>query len=192
MKHALSAGTVAAALLASLPMTAHCAEIVLEQSAVQSLVVEGLFKDNGRLYLQKGVCFAYLDDPKVSLQGGRVIIRAHLSSRLGVPSGKECVGVSLNSGATMSAVPAAQGQVVRLTDIRLDEVEDANTRNLLNLGLAPTLPGAVEINVKKAIEDMLKSTNSRLQAEVQMLKIDAVQVIDSRLSISFDFRLVGR
>lgn len=192
MKHALSAGTVAAALLASLPMTAHCAEIVLEQSAVQSLVVEGLFKDNGRLYLQKGVCFAYLDDPKVSLQGGRVIIRAHLSSRLGVPSGKECVGVSLNSGATMSAVPAAQGQVVRLTDIRLDEVEDANTRNLLNLGLAPTLPGAVEINVKKAVEDMLKSTNSRLQAEVQMLKIDAVQVTDSRLSISFDFRLVGR
>lgn len=192
MKHVLSAGTVAAALLAFLPLTARSAEIVLEQSAVQSLVAEGLFKDNGRLYLQKGVCFAYLDDPKVSLQGGRVIIRAHLSSRLGVASGKECVGVSLNSGATMSAVPAAQGQVVRLTDIRVDEVEDANTRNLLNLGLAPTLPGAVEINVKKAVEDMLKSTNSRLQAEVQMLRIDAVQVTDSRLSISFDFRLVGR
>lgn len=191
MKTALPAALFAAAVLAW-PLSARCAEIVLERSAVQSLVVEGLFKDNGRLYLQKGVCFAYLDDPKVSLQGGRVIIRAHLNSRLGVPSGKECVGVSLNSGATVSAVPAAQGQVVRLTDIRVDEVEDANTRNLLNLGLAPTLPGAVEINVKKAVEDMLKSTGSRLQADVQMLKIDAVQVTDSRLSIQFDFRLVGR
>lgn len=184
-------GSLAAALLA-LPLSTQAAEIVLEPSAIQSLVMEGLFKDNGRLYLQKGVCFAYLDAPKVSLQGGRVIIRAHLNSRLGVPSGRDCMGVSLNSGATLSAVPAAQGQVVRLTDIRVDEVDDANTRNLLNLGLAPTLPGAVEINVKKAVEDMLQSTGSRLQTEVQMLRIDAVQVTDSRLSISFDFRLLGR
>ena len=191
MKTSLLLSTLAATLMAA-PLAGRCAEIVLEQSAVQTLVMEGLFKDNGRLYLQKGLCFAYLDSPQVSLQNGRVIIRAHLSSRLGVPSGRECVGVSLASGATMSAVPTAQGQVVRLTDIRVDEIEDPNTRNLLNLGLTPAVPGSVEFDVKKAVEDMLKGSGSRLQAEVQMLKIDAVQVKENRLSINFDFKLAGR
>ena len=46
---------------------AHGAEIVLEQSAVQKLVVESLFKDKGRLYLQRGACSAFLDSPAVTL-----------------------------------------------------------------------------------------------------------------------------
>ncbi|WP_431258425.1 hypothetical protein ACQ86G_28600 [Roseateles chitinivorans] len=191
MKHIVIYGTLAAALL-GLPGMGRCAEIVLEQSAVQSLLIEGLFKEEGRLYLQKGACYAYLEDPKVSLQNGRVVIRVHLSSKLGVPSGRDCLGVALASGATVSAAPVAQGHVVRLTEIRVDEVEDPNTRNLLNLGLAPALPGAVEFDVKQAVEEMLKGSGSRLQGEVQALKIDAVKAGDNKLSIDFDFKLVGR
>lgn len=191
MKTLLICGSLAAALL-GVPGIGRCAEIVLEQSAVQSLLLEGLFKEEGRLYLQKGACYAYLEDPKVSLQGGRVIIRVHLSSKLGVPSGRDCLGVALASWATVSAAPVAQGHVVRLTEIRVDEVEDPNTRNLLNLGLAPALPGAVEFDVKKAVEEMLKGSGSRMQGEVQALKIDAVKAGDNKLSINFDFKLVGR
>jgi len=191
MKKLLILGTLAAAL-SGLPALGRCAEIVLEQSAVQSLMLEGLFKEEGRLYLQKGACYAYLEDPKVSLQNGRVIIRIHLNSKLGVPSGRDCLGVALASWATVSATPVAQGHVVRLTEIRVDEVEDPNTRNLLNLGLAPALPGAVEFDVKKAVEEMLKGSGSRLQGEVQALKIDTVKAGDNRLAISFDFKLVGR
>lgn len=191
MKKLVICGTLAAALF-GLPSVGRCAEIVLEQSAVQSLLIEGLFKEEGRLHLQKGACFAYLENPQVSLQNGRVIIRVHLNSKLGVPSGRDCLGVALASWATVSAAPIAQGHVVRLTEIRVDEVEDPNTRNLLNLGLAPALPGAVEFDVKKAVEEMLKGSGSRMQGEVQALKIDAVKAGDNKLSISFDFKLVGR
>jgi hypothetical protein len=191
MKNLVVCGTLAAALF-GLPSVGRCAEIVLEQSAVQSLLIEGMFKEEGKLHLQKGACYAYLEDPKVSLQNGHVIIRVHLNSKLGVPSGRDCLGVALASWATVSAAPVAQGHVVRLTEIRVDEVEDPNTRNLLNLGLAPALPGAVEFDVKKAVEEMLKGSGSRLQGEVQALKIDAVKAGDNKLSISFDFKLVGR
>ncbi|WP_143074199.1 hypothetical protein [Roseateles sp. YR242] len=190
MNNLFICGALAAALL-GLPSSSRCAEIVLEQSAVQSLLIEGLFKEEGRLYLQKGACYAYVEDPKVSLQRGRVVIRVHLSSRLGVVSGRDCLGVGLASWATVSAAPVAQGHVVRLTEIRVDEVDDANTRSLLNLGLAPALPGAVEFDVKKAVEEMLKGSG-RLQGEVQALKIDAVRAGDNKLSINFDFKLVGR
>ena len=111
MKKLVICGTLAAALF-GLPSAGRCAEIVLEQSAVQSLLIEGLFKEEGKLHLQKGACYAYLEDPKVTLQNGRVIIRVHLNSRLGVPSGRDCLGVTLASWATVSAAPVAQGHVV--------------------------------------------------------------------------------
>lgn len=172
--------------------TAHGAEVVLEQSAVQKLVVESLFKDNGRYYVQRGACSAYLENPTVTLTGGRVVIRSHLNGRLGMDFGDSCAGVDLASWATVSGVPSAQGTTVRLANIRIEDVSDANMRIVLNAGLAPTLPGAVELDVLKAVRAMLQSASGQLQVEVQALNIESVLVADNKLSVRFDFKVAGR
>jgi hypothetical protein len=172
--------------------SAHGAEIVLEQSAVQKLVVESLFRDKGRYVLQGGACPAWLDNPAVTLTGGRVVIRAHLSARVGMDFGDSCAGVDLSSWATVSGVPSAQGPRVRLSDIRVEDVGDANTRIVLNSGLAPTLPGALDLDVLKAVRSMLQGAGGQLQVDVQALDIESVRVTDNRLSVRFDFRVVGR
>ena len=179
-------------LAASLATAAHGAEIVLEQSAVQKLVVDSLFRDSGRFYIQRGACSAYLDRPAVTLAAGRVVIRSHLSARVGMDFGDSCAGVDLASWATVSGVPSAQGTVVRLGDIRIEDVGDANTRIVLDSGLVPTLPAAFELDVLKAVRQMLQGTNSQLQVDVQSLHIDSVRVADNRLSVRFDFKVAGR
>ncbi len=191
MKLAFLRAALAAAALAS-TAGAHGAEIVLEQSAVQKLVVESLFRDNGRYVLQRGACSAWLDNPTVTLATGRVVIRAHLSARVGMDFGDSCAGVDLSSWATVSGAPSAQGTSVRLSDIRLEDVGDANTRIVLNSGLAPTLPGALDLDVLKAVRAMLQGVGGQLQVDVQALNIEAVRVVDNRLSVRFDFRVVGR
>jgi len=191
MSHRFIRGTLlAVALLAT--ASARGAEIVLEQSAVQKLVVESLFKDGGRYYLQRGACSAYLDDPAVTLAGGRVVIRSHLSARVGMDFGDSCAGVDLASWTTVSGEPSAQGTTVRLANIRIEDVGDANTRIVLNTGLVPTLPGALEIDVLKAVRAMLQGTGGRLQVDVLALNIEAVRVADNKLSIRFDFKVAGR
>lgn len=172
--------------------TANGAEIVLEQSAVQKLVVESLFKDNGRYYIQRGACSAYLDNPVVTLTGGRVVIRSHLNARLGMDFGDSCAGVDLASWATVSGEPGAQGTTVRLADIRIEDVGDANTRIVLNSGLIPALPGAIELDVLKAVRSMLQGTSGQIQAEVRALNIESVRVGDNKLSVRFDFKVAGR
>jgi len=172
--------------------TAHGAEIVLEQSAVQKLVVESLFKDHGRFYIQRGACSAFLDSPAVTLTAGRVVIRSHLSARLGMDLGDSCAGVDLASWATVSGEPDAQGATIRLTNIRIEDVGDANTRIVLNSGLVPTLPGAIELDVLKAVRAALQSASSQLQVDVQSLNIEAVRIADNRLSVRFDFKVAGR
>jgi hypothetical protein len=171
---------------------ANGAEIVLEQSAVQKLVVESLFKDNGRYYIQRGACSAYLDSPAVTLTGGRVVIRSRLNARLGMDLGDSCAGVDLASWTTVSGEPSAQGTSVRLTNIRIEEVGDANTRIVLNSGLVPTLPGAVELDVLKAVRSMLQGASGQLVVEVLALNIESVRVADNRLSVRFDFKVAGR
>ena len=168
------------------------AEIVLEQSAVQKLVVESLFKDNGRYYIQRGACSAYLDSPAVTLTGGRVVIRSQLNARLGMDFGDSCAGVDLASWTTVSGEPSAQGTSVRLANIRIEEVSDANTRIVLNSGLAPTLPGAVELDVLKAVRSMLQGASSQLQVEVLALNIESARVADNKLSVRFEFKVAGR
>ena len=168
------------------------AEIVLEQSAVQKLVVESLFKDNGRYYIQRGACSAYLDSPAVTLTGGRVVIRSRLNARLGMDFGESCAGVDLASWTTVSGEPGAQGTSIRLANIRIEEVGDANTRIVLNSGLVPTLPGAVELDVLKAVRSMLQGASGQLQVEVLALNIESVRVADNKLSVRFDFKVAGR
>jgi len=172
--------------------TANGAEIVLEQSAVQKLVVESLFKDNGRYYIQRGACSAYLENPAVTLTGGRVVIRSHLNARLGMDFGNSCAGVDLESWTTVSGEPSAQGTTVRLANIRIEDVGDANTRIVLNSGLMPTLPGAVELDVLKAVRSMLQGASGQLQVEVQALNIESARVADNKLSVRFDFKVAGR
>ena len=171
---------------------AHGAEIVLEPSAVQKLVAESLFRDNGRLYLQRGACSAFLDSPAVSLTAGRVVIRSHLSARLGMDFGDSCAGVDLASWATVSGEPSAQGTTVRLANVRVEDVGDANTRVVLNSGLVPTLPGAIDLDVLKAVRGMLQGASSQLQVDVQALNIESVRIVDNRLVVRFDFKVAGR
>ena len=181
-----------AALLAVALPAAHGAEIILEPSAVQKLVVESLFKDKGRYYIQRGACAAWLDNPAVTLAGGRVVIRAHLSARVGMDFGDSCAGVDLASWATVSGAPSAQGTTVRLGDIRIEDVGDANTRIVLDSGLVPTLPGALDLDVLKAVRAMLQDAGGKLQVDVQALTIESLRVADKRLTIRFDFKVAGR
>lgn len=168
------------------------AEIVLEQTAVQKLIEQSLFKDEGRYYMKRGTCAAYLETPTVSLRDGRIFIRLHLSGRFGAAVGGTCIGVGLASWAVVSGAPSAQGPVVRLTGIRLDEVQDSNTRLLLNTGLVPSLPSAIELDVLKAVKTMLQDAGGQIQAEVQGLDIQAVSATNNKMSVRFDFKLIGR
>ncbi len=183
-------GLAAAAL--AFAGAAPAAEIVLELSAVDKLVAQGLFANAGRYDIVKGPCSAYLDRPSVTIAAGRVRIRSHLTARVGVVNGNSCIGVALASWTEVSGKPVPKGGSVVLADIRVDKVEDPNLRLLLESGLVPALPRVVEFDVLKSVRSMLQSNGGQFQANVDAFAIDSVTAADDRLSIRFDFLLVAR
>ena len=168
------------------------AEIVLELSAVDKLVAQGLFSNGGRYDIVRGPCSAYLDRPSVSIANGRVRIRSHLSARLGVVSGTSCIGVAFASWTEVSGKPVPKGGSVVLSDIRVDKVDDPNLRLVLESGLVPALPRVVELDVLKSVRSMLQSNGGQFQASVDAFAIDSVTAADDKLSVRFDFLLVAR
>lgn len=168
------------------------AEIVLERSAADRLVSQALFVDQGRLFLRRGACYAYLETPSVELKDGRIFVRSHLSSRAGVEASGNCIGPGFATWTLVSGRPVASGGLVKLDDLRIENVDDAATRLLLQSGLLPALPRAVELDVKKAVQGMLQGASGQLQATVESLDIEGVVASDNKLSVKFNFKLVAR
>lgn len=179
--------------VATLALQTSAAEIVLEQSGVGKLVKKALFKDNGRLMLLKGVCEAYLERPTVTLAGGRVQISSRLSGRFGANINGQCVGIGLASDTKVSGIPVAIGGVVRLRDIRIDEVTDPTTRRLLmDSRLSSLLPTAVDLDVQAAVKTLLAQSAEDVQATVESFSFQEVSVVEDKLVLKFDFKLVGK
>lgn len=179
-------------MAAAMTFDAAAAEIVLERSALDKLVLQTVFTNNGRHDLVKGPCAAYLDRPSVVIEGGRIRIRSHLTARVGVVDGRSCMGVAIASWTVASGRPVARGGSIVLTDLRIDQVDDPNLRLLVDSGLLTALPRLIEFDVRRAVQGMLQDSSGQFQAEVETLAIDAVIAADDRLSVRFDFRLVAK
>jgi hypothetical protein len=179
---------MAAALMAG----AQAAEITLERSAVEKLVAQTLFTNAGRYELQGGSCWAYLEKPSVELKDGRIRIRSYLNSRLGVDMGNACIGVALATWTVASGRPVANGGTVRLEDLRIDGVDDPTARLVLESGLLPALPRAIELDVLGAVKSMLQGSGAQLQTTVESFQIESAAVTDNRLAVKFNFRLLAK
>lgn len=171
---------------------AFAAELVLERTAIDKLLAQTLFKEEGRKYLVRTACETYLETPSATVKGGRIVIRFHVTSKVGVPAGKLCVGPTFATWSSMSGRPVATGAVIRLEDIRVEDVEDAKVRFLLKNGLTPAVPRAVELDVKKSVVSMLKASSPQMESVAEFVQISDVLAEDDRLTVKFDFKLLAR
>ena len=145
---------VLSAFVVSLPAVAQSVLSVGPRS-VQTLVLEQLFVRAGRWYLiDDGDCYTYLESPHTHLALDRLVLRAHLSSRLGQRIGNGCVGADFASNVTLSGKLHGSGHFLILDDIRIDRVDDESARNALTLALQVNpqlMPRAANIDVSEFV-----------------------------------------
>jgi hypothetical protein len=169
-------------------------ELVIGREVLQTLVVASVFKDQGRWYLAKGKCYAYLERPHVALEAGRVIIDAHLSSQLGVTVGDSCVGAQMMSDVKVSGKLVGSGSHVEIDDIRIDNVQDESTRQVIELLQSATgrsLPKSVNIDLLP----LLKPTSvpgTDINVSATNLAIAKVVTLADAVDVEFEIKLTAR
>jgi hypothetical protein len=152
--HARIVASLLSVFALSLPAAAQSVLSVGSRS-VQTLVVEQLFNRAGRWYLvDDGGCYTYLESPHTQLEVDRLVLHAHLSSRLGQTIGNNCAGADFASNVTLSGKLHGSGHLLILDDIRIDRVDDESTRSALNLALQVNpqiIPHAAKIDASEFV-----------------------------------------
>lgn len=166
--------------------------LTLGPRGVQALVSEQLFSRGGRWYLiEDGACRTYLESPHTRLENDRLVLSAHLTSRLGQPVGNGCAGVDLASNVTLSGRLQGGGHSLLLEDIRIDRVEDPTARDALALALqlAPdTIPRRAGIDVLELMRRQVLP-NGALGAHLDQLHILSIATRPTGVAIAFDLGL---
>ena len=193
LSHAARTRIVAAILSAfvvSLPAVAQSVLSVGPRS-VQTLVLEQLFDRAGRWYLiDDGDCYTYLESPHTHLAVDRLVLRAHLSSRLGQRIGNGCVGADFVSNVTLSGKLHGSGHFLILDDIRIDRVDDESARNALSFALQVNpqlIPRAANIDVSEFVrKDVIAAGGS--SAHLDEFRIVNITTRADSIAIQFDLR----
>jgi hypothetical protein len=173
---------------------AFASELVIGREALQALVVASVFKDQGRWYLAKGKCYAYLERPHVALDAARVIIDAHLSSQLGVTVGDSCIGAEMMSDVRVSGKLVGSGSHIEIDDIRIDNVQDESTRKVIEL-LQSATGGALSKSVNIDLLPLLKPTGvpgTDIKVSATNLAINKVETLADAVDVQFEIELRAR
>jgi hypothetical protein len=191
----LAAAACTAAVAAAAPAlpTAAGSTLSLGPRGVQSLIADQLFNRDGRWYLidDAGVCYTYLESPHVRLASDRLVLKAHMVSRLGQRFGNNCVGADLASNVTVSGRVRGSDHQLILDDIRIDRVEDEAARNALNLALqvAPdSIPRTAQIDVLESLRKQPFASGG-LTVHVDQIHIAGITARNDTLVIQFDLSL---
>ncbi len=133
------------------PSVIDASELSIGANTIQKMISQQLFNRQGRWYLSDdGPCYVYLESPHTRLQNGRLVLDAHMSSRVGLRMGDNCVGSGFASNVTLSGRLVGKGSTLTIDDIRFDHVDDSATRDVFDLvqNAAPqALPHAVNLDV---------------------------------------------
>jgi hypothetical protein len=112
---------IVAALLMVIP--ARAVELQLYFSALQRILADQVFTQDGRLYVrgdQKTKCnFAFLEKPVVSAANGRLAVRARFSGRTAQNWFGRCVGMGDSFEVEISAVPQHRDGMLALRDVKV-------------------------------------------------------------------------
>jgi hypothetical protein len=101
--------------LALLAGVAQCrgVELTVSRQALERTLKQQLFSGpDGRYYLKgtpHSACFIATEDPHLSFEQGRIVVRVKTVARLGTAVGGACLGVSLTLPAEVSLAPDAEG-----------------------------------------------------------------------------------
>ncbi|MDR3755074.1 MAG: hypothetical protein P4K78_14760 [Terracidiphilus sp.] len=168
-------------------------EITVSRQALERTLKQQLFSGpDGRYYLKgnpHSACFIATEDPHLSFEQGRIVVRVKTVAKLGTPVGGACLGVSLTLPAEVSLAPDAEGETIGFRDAQLDRISD---RKEINFVLAPFLRGQVPKSMKVNATELLRkalegsTASSGYKVSLDRLKIHSVQIEGDRLVVDAD------
>jgi hypothetical protein len=168
-------------------------ELTIGRQALERTLKQQLFGGpDGRYYLKgdaRSPCSISTEDPHLSFERDRIVVRVKTRARLGKPVGGACIGLSLTLPAQVSLTPDAEGETIGFRDAQLDKVSEQPE---INFVLAPFLRHQVPSSMRVNAADLLRralagsTASSGYKVSLNRLKIHSVQIDGDKLVVDAD------
>jgi hypothetical protein len=193
----LSPGRMIALALSLWGANAQASEVKVSLAALERIVWSTLLDERGRYYLEGGpadTCrYAFVQEPKVSAAGERLVVRFVFSGRAGVTVAGRCAGPGDTAPIEVSGVPRyAQGDVL-LAEMRVEAPET----NYFRL-VAPLVERQLRERLRYPLRRMLETSLAEASAAaafrlaLDALTVRAITVEPSGVRVAFDGSIAVR
>ena len=178
---------------------AHAIEVRVTAPALERTLQHQLFNQPGpdgkldRHYLRgsatKG-CSVYSDEPHVSFQDDRVVVKVKTHAKLGF--GKSCFGISISAESEVSFVPEAEGESVGFRDVRIEHLSSNKELDLLlEPFLSKKLPQEMKVNAAEMLRKLLVRApdSTGYVLTLSSLEVHTMQVDGQELVVDLDAKI---
>jgi hypothetical protein len=193
-RFARAARLLIATALLGMTTLSNANDLVVTHTALLAVLKDQAFR-TGRLDLVPPTpcVFAYLESPLIVIAKGRLALAARLTGRTGLPSGNQCVG---SMGDSIDIVASGRAFYrdgrIGLDDLRIDQLSNEFYRALLTPMLQVAVGRVVDIDLRKAVRDMLVAGKVPLTVKVEELDVSRLIAEDNRIEATFRFRAIAR
>ncbi|HLK64402.1 MAG TPA: hypothetical protein VKU19_13235 [Bryobacteraceae bacterium] len=186
-------------LVLLLPLCARAVELHLQYGALERMLAEQMFTQDGRRYVrgsQKAKCnFAYLEHPHMQGDGGRLRIHAKFTGRTALNLFGQCVGMGDAFDLTILATPHFHDGTIGLKDITV--ASEGKTSfyirrvcEAMASSLGHEFRYPVSAEARKILED--PGLHPGYQRELRNFTVPEIRVADDSLVLVIDFELTVR
>src|SRR4029079_17968445 len=106
-----------------------CAELELRYAAIERVIADQLFSQEGRLYVRGSKAtkckFAYLESPHVGALDGRLRVTARFSGRTALDMFGGCGGLGDSFDFTLIAVPVVKNGALAFNEVNVSAPRDS-------------------------------------------------------------------
>jgi hypothetical protein len=184
-----------AVLSAVVPLRA--ADLELRYSALERIIGEQLFTQDGRRYVRGNAAakcqYAYLEHPRLGADDLRLRVTAKFSGRSALDVLGRCMGLGDSFDLTITATPVARGGGIAFQDAAVSTTKDSYYIRRVRAALAQSFNKDFKIEVRDQARRLLEPSGpaqGSYQQELSSFDLNAVRVTRDALVLVVDFRLV--
>jgi hypothetical protein len=168
-------------------------ELTVSRDALERTLKQQLFAGPGGRYYLKGdaqsSCYTYAQDPQLSFEQDRIVVRMKTRARMGRNVAGSCIGFSLSEPAEVSFTPEAEGETIGFRDAHIDRISDQRELNFL---LMPFLRHQISASMRVNAADLLRkaltgsTASSGYKVSLDRLKIHSIVIEGDALVVDAD------
>jgi hypothetical protein len=189
-----SAARFSVVLLLAFPSLA--AELELRYGAMERLIADQLFTQDGRRYVRGSSAakcqYAFLEAPHIGAENNRLRIVAKFSGRSAVDVFGTCVGLGDSFDLTILASPVPRKGLIAMDGVKVTTVKDSYYIRRVRAALEQSFGKDFKLDVREQARRILEQPreNAAFKPELADFDLAGVHVTGEALVLEIEFKLV--